>query len=255
MLWELWSEVWHTVWKRGVVSHQGGLSSGLAPDLKVHTVYSNWNGIWLIIIYFTTAVSHWDFSHGEYRLLSLGKASCNSHTTQPTLHAGCSSVSVIHQIPSSVSVIHQTRSSVSVIHQTPPSVSVIHQTRSTVSVIHQTPSSVSVVHQTHSSVSVIHQTRSSVSVIHQTPSSVSVIHQTLTWALGSSTCICDLLCVHIHKGRPQFMVSFTGFLWGIECTEFWLCGKSPRVNKQNLAWNSHPSMRWPCSIVCNHSFP
>ena len=37
------------------------------------------------------------FFHGKFRLLSLGKASCDSRTTQPTVHAGCFSVSKIHK--------------------------------------------------------------------------------------------------------------------------------------------------------------
>ena len=37
------------------------------------------------------------FSHGKSGSLSLGKASRDSHSTQPTVHAGCCSVSIIHQ--------------------------------------------------------------------------------------------------------------------------------------------------------------
>ena len=32
---------------------------------------------------------HRDFSHGKFRLLSLGKASCDRVATQPTVYAGC----------------------------------------------------------------------------------------------------------------------------------------------------------------------
>ena len=37
------------------------------------------------------------FSHGKFRLLSQRKASSDGHTTQPIVHAGCFSVSIIHQ--------------------------------------------------------------------------------------------------------------------------------------------------------------
>ena len=46
---------------------------------------------------FTTVLSQWDFSHGKFRLRSLGEASCGSCTTQPMVHAGFFSVSLIHQ--------------------------------------------------------------------------------------------------------------------------------------------------------------
>ena len=42
-------------------------------------------------------LAHWDFSHRKFRLLSSRKAICSSRTTQPTVHAGCFSVSMIHQ--------------------------------------------------------------------------------------------------------------------------------------------------------------
>ena len=45
----------------------------------------------------TAVLSQWDFSHGKSRLLSLGKASCDSHATQPTVHAGHCSLSLIQQ--------------------------------------------------------------------------------------------------------------------------------------------------------------
>ena len=46
---------------------------------------------------FTTVFSQWDFSSGKFRLPSPGKASCDSHATQPMVHAGCFGVSIIHQ--------------------------------------------------------------------------------------------------------------------------------------------------------------
>ena len=46
---------------------------------------------------FTTVLSQWGFSRGKFRLLSLGKASSDTRATQPTVHAGCFSVSIIHQ--------------------------------------------------------------------------------------------------------------------------------------------------------------
>ena len=47
--------------------------------------------------FYITVLSHWDFFHGKSRLLSPGKASCGSRATQPRVHAGCFSVSIIHQ--------------------------------------------------------------------------------------------------------------------------------------------------------------
>ena len=45
----------------------------------------------------TIVLSQWDFSHRKFRLLSQGKASCDSCFTQPMVHAGCFSVSIIHR--------------------------------------------------------------------------------------------------------------------------------------------------------------
>ena len=42
----------------------------------------------LFLLIFITAWSHWYFTHGSFGLLSPGKASCDSHATQPTVHAG-----------------------------------------------------------------------------------------------------------------------------------------------------------------------
>ena len=62
-----------------------------------------WLDGWLFVLllffafYFTTLLSHRDFSHGKFGLLSPGKASCDSRATQPTVHAGCFSVSIIHR--------------------------------------------------------------------------------------------------------------------------------------------------------------
>ena len=51
----------------------------------------------LFIIFFTTLLTHWDCSHGEFWLLCLGKASCDNHSSQPTMHTcGSFSVSIIH---------------------------------------------------------------------------------------------------------------------------------------------------------------
>ena len=40
---------------------------------------------------------HWDFSYGKFRSPSPGKANCDSHAAQPTMHAGCFSVSTIQR--------------------------------------------------------------------------------------------------------------------------------------------------------------
>ena len=50
----------------------------------------------LITFFFTTVFSYSDFSHGKFQLFSPGKASCDSHATQPMVHAGCFSVTLIH---------------------------------------------------------------------------------------------------------------------------------------------------------------
>ena len=45
---------------------------------------------------FITVLSHWDFSHVKFRLLSWRKASCDSHATWLIVHAGFFSISIIH---------------------------------------------------------------------------------------------------------------------------------------------------------------
>ena len=50
----------------------------------------------MILFFLTTVLSHWDFSHEKYGLLSPGKASCDSGATQPKLHVGCFRVSILH---------------------------------------------------------------------------------------------------------------------------------------------------------------
>ena len=46
--------------------------------------------------FLTSLLSHWDFSHGKLGCFPQGKPAV-SHTTQPTVHAGCYSVSIIHR--------------------------------------------------------------------------------------------------------------------------------------------------------------
>ena len=46
------------------------------------------------IFVFLQLLSHLDFSHGKFRLLSLGKASGESCAVQPTVHAGCFTFSI-----------------------------------------------------------------------------------------------------------------------------------------------------------------
>ena len=50
-----------------------------------------------LFLLFTNALSQWDFSHGKFRLPSPGNASCDSRATQHMVHAGCFSVSIVHQ--------------------------------------------------------------------------------------------------------------------------------------------------------------
>ena len=46
---------------------------------------------------FYICIAPLEFLPWEIRLLSSGKASCDSHTTQPKVHAGCFSVFIVHQ--------------------------------------------------------------------------------------------------------------------------------------------------------------
>ena len=46
----------------------------------------------------SVVLSHWDFSHGKFRSFSLGESQLRqSYATQPTVRAGCFSVSIIHR--------------------------------------------------------------------------------------------------------------------------------------------------------------
>ena len=47
--------------------------------------------------FFMTVLSRGDFFYGKFGVFCPGKASCNSCAIQPTVHAGCFTVSVIHQ--------------------------------------------------------------------------------------------------------------------------------------------------------------
>ena len=58
--------------------------------------YSTVDFTFTLLLLFTTVLYHWDLSHRNFGLLSLGKACCDSHATQPTVHAMCISVSIIH---------------------------------------------------------------------------------------------------------------------------------------------------------------
>ena len=48
----------------------------------------------LVLVFYNSVELYnlWDFSLGKFGLLFPGKASCDSHTTQPTVHTGCFSV-------------------------------------------------------------------------------------------------------------------------------------------------------------------
>ena len=51
-------------------------------------------------LYLTTVLSHWDFSQRKFGLLSpAGSQLRQSRAAQPTMHAGCFSVSLIHRTP------------------------------------------------------------------------------------------------------------------------------------------------------------
>ena len=51
----------------------------------------------LLLLLLIAVLSQWDFSHGKFWLLSPGKAICDSHATQPMVHAWCLSVSIIYR--------------------------------------------------------------------------------------------------------------------------------------------------------------
>ena len=67
------------------MSHVGRMFDHSFPACTFFLIY---------IILFTTVLSQWDFSHGKFGLLSPG-GQC--HATQPTVHAGCFSVSIAHR--------------------------------------------------------------------------------------------------------------------------------------------------------------
>ena len=52
-------------------------------------------GLGLVFLFFLFLITV--LSHGKFKLLSQGKTSCDSRATPPTVHAGCFSVSIIHQ--------------------------------------------------------------------------------------------------------------------------------------------------------------
>ena len=93
-------------------------------------------------------------------------------------------------------------------------------------------------------------------MLHAGCFSITIIHQTLTRITGSLTCICDLFaCITYGDlglwSHPKKIFFF--FFWGGDvrvCTEFDL----GETCMQSLAWDSHPSMWWPCSVVLNHDF-
>ena len=73
-------------------------TAGEKKEKKVQTqdLYSVSRGMigYFILLFFaSTELSHWDFSHGKFAALH----SCNNLATQPMVHAGCFSVSIIHQ--------------------------------------------------------------------------------------------------------------------------------------------------------------
>ena len=63
-------------------------------DNKKEWVFCTFKNKFLLV---TTVLSQWDFSHGKFRLPSRGKPAVTSCTTQPTVHAGCFSISIIHR--------------------------------------------------------------------------------------------------------------------------------------------------------------
>ena len=82
--------------------------------------------------------------------------------------------------------------------------------------------------------------------------SVSIMNQNLTRTTGSLTCVCDLLCMHMHMG-PQFTVSSKWLLWGIEFAQ--------NFDSREIArsWHAKPSLKHPRVvnprlIALNHSF-
>ena len=77
----------HNPWKRST-----GTFKWLSwqPELKGEQYF--------YLLLFTTVMSLWDFSHGEIWVAFPGESQLRqSRATQPTVHTGCFSVSIIHQ--------------------------------------------------------------------------------------------------------------------------------------------------------------
>ena len=69
-----------------------GISSSTVTHHKKRREKINGHSVICFILQLYCPTEIWKF-----RLVSLGKASCDSHTTQPTVHAGCFNISIIHQ--------------------------------------------------------------------------------------------------------------------------------------------------------------
>ena len=74
--------------------HVDGIEDNAAHKAKVSD--KGFHLLFFLLLLFISVLSQWDFSYGKFGLLSLGKASCDSRATQPTVHAGCFSISIIH---------------------------------------------------------------------------------------------------------------------------------------------------------------
>ena len=76
----------------------GGMREGMSVmRMGPHETTSTPSFIYFYLFIFTAILFRWDLSHEKFRLQSLGKASYDSHVTQPTVHAWCFNISIIHQ--------------------------------------------------------------------------------------------------------------------------------------------------------------
>ena len=78
---------------------------------------------------------------------------------------------------------------------------------------------------------------------------LSIIHWTLTETTGSLACVCDLSAPVYAQGTPVYSLIQKIFVDSSQNAMTEISGQS-----QSLAYNGHPSMWQPCSIVPNLAF-
>ena len=81
-----------------LVRKEAGFRTQYYTPLCAWNKWSWMNRVGTCLHFFTTVLSHWDFFHGKFRLLFLRESQLwQSCATQPTVHAVCWSVSIIHR--------------------------------------------------------------------------------------------------------------------------------------------------------------